>query len=292
MSGPAAGVAHRAVRESFELTGAGGLPIRGEMLVVDGATHGVVLLHGFKGFFRGLFFPSLAERIAAAGLNVVSYNCSGSGIGPDLVSFTESAAFGANSYGRELYDLSLVMRHADASGWLGSRYGLFGHSRGGGIAALHAAGDDRVGALVTWASISTVRRWTDDEMAAWRARGHLDVVNTRTGQRFALGTRVLDEIERHGEGRLDITRAARRITAPWLVVHGDADDTVLFAEGEQLAGAAPDAELFRIAGGTHTMNVAHGYTVPSPELLQASERTVHFLTEHLAEHLAEHLDAR
>ena len=40
----------------------------------------------------------------------------------------------------------------------------------------------RVRALVTWASIASVVRWTEAQMADWRERGHLDVPNTRTGQ--------------------------------------------------------------------------------------------------------------
>ena len=36
---------------------------------------------------------------------------------------------------------------------------------------LRAAADARLKALVTWASIATVRRWDDTAVAAWRAAG-------------------------------------------------------------------------------------------------------------------------
>jgi predicted alpha/beta-fold hydrolase len=58
----------------FELTGSGSLPIRGDVREVRGATQGVVLLHGFTGCFRAPFFPMLADALAGAGLNVVSFN--------------------------------------------------------------------------------------------------------------------------------------------------------------------------------------------------------------------------
>lgn len=269
------------VRERFELTGSGSLPIRGEVHVVRGATRGVVLLHGFKGFYRGNFFPVLAGELARAGMNVVTFNFAGSGIGADRETFSEPAAFEGNSYGRELYDLTLVLRESDARGWLGDRWGLFGHSRGGGIAVLHAARDRRVAALVTWASIASVQRWSDAEMKEWRARGSVDVTNTRTGQVFRLGTRVLDEIERHATGRLDIVRAAAEVRCPWLIVHGDADETVDFADAERLAAVAGDAELVRIAGANHTFNVSHGFTVESPALRQALDRTTDFFAVQL-----------
>ena len=52
-----------------------------------------------------------------------------------------------------------------------SSLGLLGHSRGGGVAVLYTSGDSRVGALVTWAPISTVERWTDAAQEAWRLAG-------------------------------------------------------------------------------------------------------------------------
>ena len=39
--------------------------------------------HGFKGFKDWGFFPHLADRLARAGLVAVSFNFSGSGVGPD-----------------------------------------------------------------------------------------------------------------------------------------------------------------------------------------------------------------
>lgn len=268
-------------RTRFELVGSGSRTIRGEAHVVAGATRAVVLLHGFKGFYRANFFPLLASELAAAGLNVVTFNFAGSGVGADLETFSDPAGFADNSYGRELYDLALVLRESESRGWLGGRWGLFGHSRGGGIAVLHTSRDERVAALATWASIASVQRWSDEEMAAWRERGYVDVVNSRTGQVLQLGTRVRDEIERHAKGRLDIVRAARDVRCPWLIVHGDADETVAFGDAEQLAAVARDAELVRVAGAGHGFNVSHGFTAVSPELRQALDRTVSFFSVQL-----------
>jgi dienelactone hydrolase len=268
--------------ERFDLEGSGGRMIRGEARVVPNAKASVVLVHGFKGFSHFAFFPLLADRLASAGITAVSFNFSGSGIGEDMETFTDAAAFEENTYTRELHDLGMVLAFGEQQRWLGEQRGLFGHSRGGGIAILRAARDSHIHALVTWAAISTVKRWPYDVADEWRARGHLDVANARTGQVFQLRTAVLDEATEHGDGMLDIGAAAATLLCPWLIVHGDADDTVHLAEGEQLATAAgSNAELLRIAGGTHTFNVAHGMTAPSPQLEQAMGRTVRFFQERL-----------
>lgn len=268
--------------ERFELVGAGGRPIRGEARVVAGATASVVLLHGFKGFTRFSFFPHLAERLAGIGCTVISFNFSGSGIGDDMENFTDAKAFESNSFGKELYDLVIVNAEATRRAWLGERRGLFGHSRGGGVAVLHAARDERVSALATWAGISTVNRWTNEAMATWRERGYLDVPNSRTGQVLRVGTGMLDEIQKHGDGRLDIERAAALVRCPWLIVHGESDETVSIDEAERLSAATRHrAELVRIPGANHVFNVAHGMTRPSPELQVALDRTVTFFDTEL-----------
>jgi alpha-beta hydrolase superfamily lysophospholipase len=268
--------------ERFELPGTGGRVIRGEVRVASNAKGGVVLVHGFKGFARFSFFPRLAGRLAAAGLTAVTFNFSGSGIGEDLETFSDPDAFTENTYGRELQDLALVLAESERRGWIGLQCGLFGHSRGGGVALLQAARDARARALVTWASIATVRRWSDAEMVAWRERGYVDVPNARTGQIFRVSTTLLDEISEHHLGRLNLRVAAATLLCPWLIVHGDADETVPFEEGEQLLAASEGrAELLRVSGGTHVFNVTHDKPGTSPQLDEAVDRTVRFFSDRL-----------
>jgi uncharacterized protein len=266
----------------FDIEGAAGRIIRGEARLVPDARASVVLVHGFKGFARFAFFPYLADRLAAAGITALTFNLSGSGVGDDMETFSDSAAFEENTYTRELHDLGIVLGEGERRGWITERRGLFGHSRGGGIAILRAARDVHVHALVTWAAISTVERWPTDIADEWRRRGWLEVENARTKQTFRLRTAVLDEATQHGDGMLDIARAAETLLCPWLIVHGDADETVLVGEGESLARTAgPNAELLRIPGGTHTFNVAHGMTSPSPQLREAADRTIRFFVDRL-----------
>ena len=272
-------------RDSFEVLRAPFPPIRGEVRHPEGRDRGTVLvLHGFKGFARWGFFPYLADRLARGGIRAVSFDFSGSGIGEDRESFTEVEAFRDNTFARELEDVALVRDLARSRGWLGERYGVFGHSRGGGTAILHAARDPGVAVLATWAAVSTVARWSPGDMARWRAEGTLPVTNARTGQVLPLGSALREEVERDAQGALDIEAAASRLTLPWLIAHGSADETVPFAEAERLRDAAALAKVqfSRIGGASHTMDATHPLSLP---VVARLERVVTITTEFFRAHL-------
>ena len=124
---------------------------------------------------------------------------------------------------------------------------------------LHAVRDARVGALVTWAAISSVERWPPHEVMEWRQKGVTEIVNTRTGQRLPLFTDVLDDVERNATGSLDIPGAAARLRIPWLIVHGSEDQAVSHLESEALRAASPlpTTRLLALEGAGHTFGVGH-----------------------------------
>lgn len=244
----------------------------------------VLVLHGFKGFKDWGMFPPLSQRLAQAGFTAVSPNLSGSGV-DDAGDFSLPERFGHNTFSSELEDVGLVI-DALMAGQLGvpapSALGLVGHSRGGGIAILHAARDPRVRALVTWAAISTVERWPSSQRGSWRAAGRTDIQNARTGQVLPLYTDVLDDIEQNAPA-LDIEAAARRVGVPWLIIHGTEDESVRFAEAEalQAASARPDARLLPIERGGHTFGAVHPWRSTTPELDNVFDATLAWLTAHL-----------
>jgi dienelactone hydrolase len=242
----------------------------------------VIVVHGFKGFKDWGLWPALAERIARAGLSAITLNLSGSGV-DDSGEFVHAERFGHNTFSAELQDLRRVADELH-DGALGvappSAVGVLGHSRGGGVAVLHTAGDPRVRALVTWAAISTVQRWPASQRAAWRAAGVNQVKNARTGQVLPLYTDVLDDVERNASA-LDIAAAARRIAVPWLLIHGTEDDAVPLAEGERLAAAAPSARFVPVDGAGHTFGAVHPWQGAPPALELVEDTTLAFFAEHL-----------
>jgi dienelactone hydrolase len=244
----------------------------------------VVLVHGFKGFKDWGLWPSFAERVARAGVSAVTFNLSGSGV-DDTGEFVFPERFGHNTFSAELQDLRRVVDALEA-GDLGvvppTSLGLLGHSRGGGIAVLHAAADPRVRALVTWAAISTVQRWAAPDRAAWRAEGVQPVKNARTGQILPQYPDVLDDIERNADS-LDIERAAARVAVPWLIVHGVDDEAVPLLESERLAAAAAPARTrsLWVPGAGHTFGAVHPWRGTTSELDIVLDTTLAFFAEEL-----------
>ena len=243
----------------------------------------VLLAHGFKGFKDFAFLPPLADRLARAGFMAVTSTISGAGV-DDAGNFTLLDRFQRNTYTAELADLSAVL-HAMDAGALGtappSSVGMLGFSRGGGAAVLLASETPRISALATWSAISRTLRWTAEEAAEWRAKGVVEVLNSRTGQRLPLGTELLDDVESNA-GRLDILAAAARVTVPWLVVHGRADETVPFDEGEALAaGAGGPVTRLWIEGAGHTFGAVHPFAGMTPALSRAFDATVSHFAQHL-----------
>lgn len=269
---------------------------RGDLLhatLYGAEQHGVapclVYAHGFKGFKDWAFVPYAGEYFAQRGYSFLCFNFSHNGIGEDGQTFSELDKFEQNTFSLEISELEEVITQVAHTDLLGSdlhgKLGLIGHSRGGGIAVLAAQNRPEVQALATWASVSTFDRYEKEVCQAWRKRGYHEVVNSRTGQTLRLGTALLDEVERQAQTKLNILAAARKFQRPWLILHGQEDDTVPFFEAEQLnIYGHPDlTELRLIPGAGHTFGATHpqdAEQVPAP-LTQLLDATCTFFDQHL-----------
>jgi alpha-beta hydrolase superfamily lysophospholipase len=259
------------------------LIIRGEARVPSNALGTVVICHGFKGFAHFSFFPYVAEKLAEAGYRALTFDFSGSGIGEDRENFTHRDAFTHNTYLQELGDLDAVIGEARVRDWIEGGYGLFGHSRGGGIAILQASRDPGVKALVTWAAISSTNRWAPETVADWRQGGYIPIANSRTGDVIPLSIEILHEVEEFGETTLNISSAVSRITVPWLIVHGVEDETVPLKEGERLASlAGSNAETLYLEGVNHSFGGKHPLGEITTALESVTRESVEFFTTHLS----------
>jgi len=267
-----------------------GRVVRGRIDLPAGSSSGApppccLLLHGFKGFMNWGFFPLLARELAQQGIAAVSFNFSGSGIGADLESFSEDGAFAKDTFTRQLADVERVRDWLERDGPrldLG-RTGLFGHSRGGGMALVHAAERGDYRALVTWAAIPGIDRFDAATIARWREQGYILIPNARTGRDHRIDLDMLLDAERNRD-RLDIRAACGRIRTPALLVHGDADEAV---EPEALgvlarAFAPGIAESLMIEGAGHTLGAVHPLAGVPPTLRRGLDATCGFFLRHLS----------
>jgi uncharacterized protein len=262
-------------------------PVRGEVRIAEGAapTSAVVLCQGFKGFKDWAFFPVLARALALRGHAAVSFNLSRSGVGDDGVDFSALELFADQTHARNVTEIRAVLEAVREGGIVPGvirAMGLFGHSRGGGEAVLAAAADRRIDALVTWSAISTVDRWSEEQKATWERGDRVLIPNARTRQQMPVGPGYWRDL-RENRDRLDITSAAATLDVPWLIVHGEEDETVPSSEGRLLRRAAGDsAELLLLAGTGHTFGASHPCEEVSPALDGALQVTTSWFDTHLA----------
>lgn len=267
--------------DTFDIPCPDGLFIRGDIYTAKRAAGSVIICHGFKGFAHWAFFPYLARSLATAGLTALTFDFSGSGIGADRESFTEPDAFAGNTFSRDQEDIENVVDYARRKKIVSGKYGLFGHSRGGGMAILYTASHaSEVASLVTWAAIGRTNWWTPEEASGWRQRGYSEITNSRTGQVMRLDTSLLDDVELHGSTKLNIDAAAAKIKVPWLIVHGSGDETVPASDGKRLHALSPSVSRLRlIEGANHVFGAKHPLDEIPPDLATVVRETVEFFAE-------------
>lgn len=275
-------------RTTFELRPLDGQPsVRGDVRVLTGTrpASAVVVCHGFKGFREWGFFPPLARALAVRGHAAVTFDFSRNGVGADGVDFSALELFAEQTHSRNVDEIRMVTQALMGGELLPhapSRVGLLGHSRGGGEAVLATSEDPHVDALVTWAAIGSVHRWTPEQTAAWERGERVEVQNQRTGQAMPVGPAYWRDLVEHPD-RLDVRAAAAEVAVPWLIVHGERDTSVSPDDARALFDAAGEnAELFLIEDADHTFGAAHPFGEAPDALRAAAEATLEWFGEHLA----------
>ncbi len=224
----------------------------------------LIFVHGFKGFKDWGFGPYLGEYFAEKGYFVITFNFSHNGIGNNKLEFTEPEKFARNTFSREVGELNEIIS-AYESGFFGNtrnnKIGIIGHSRGGAIALLTAAMNNSVSALVTWAGVSKLDRYSKRQKEVWREKGVFEVLNSRTKQVMRLNVSLLEDIEQNGDKLLNIEKGVKNLNKPYLIAHGSQDLAVPLKEAEQLYawGNKEYTELFVIESTGHTFDIKHPF---------------------------------
>src|SRR5699024_8572931 len=155
--------------------------------------------------------------------------------------FADLEAFGQNNFSIELDDMGTMIDYFYSADCMvpGEEMNtdiifLLGHSRGGGMALLKAAEDDRIKAVVTLAAVSDLeKRWPEDFQKKWQEEGVQYVFNGRTKQNMPLYYQLFENLKANKD-RLDIPEAIKKLKKPALIIHGTADETVPTAMAHEL----------------------------------------------------------
>jgi len=226
----------------------------------------VLYAHGFNGFKDWGGMDLIAAEFAKKGLPFVKFNFSHNGTSPEnLTEFSDAEAFSNNTVSKELNDFYIVYN------WIVKEFTqiietvlpvvLIGHSKGGAESILFTARRrSRISKLITWAAPARAdipwHSWPTDRIFEWKRNGFTEIENKRTKQKLKLGLALLEDFENHKKN-YHVINAAQKITVPWLICHGAADESVSIENAMRLNDANKTSELLIIKKTGHTFDRSH-----------------------------------
>ncbi len=223
------------------------------------AASAVILCHGMESSKESEKLVTLSRRLSERGIIALRFDFAGSG--------ESEGKFEEITYSGEVEDLraayEVVMKYRP------KKIGVLGSSMGGTVGLLFAAQEQNIAALVTIAAPVHPERFserlsTPEETRQWRARGFTRYHGHR------LNVSLLRDLE-----VLDVPKAARKISCPVLVIHGDKDDIVPVKEGRELFAALAGPKRLCIIEGS-----GHRLTEPA-HLQKALAESIDWLTQNL-----------
>lgn len=236
----------------------------------------VIFCHGYKGYKDWGSWHLVAEEFAKAGFVFLKFNFShNGGTFENPIDFPDLEAFGKDNYSKQMEDLNKVINFSLTDKVImplvnSSNLSLIGHSRGGGLTCLMAHENKNVSKLITWAGVSDYKsRFPKGEkLEQWKKDGVYVVKNGRTKQDMPHYIQFYKDFIAN-ESRFDIQNAAQNLDIPYLILHGEEDETVKTEEAEHLKNWCKHAELQFVPNATHTFNTKQPWNKNKlPEELQ------------------------
>ncbi|MDS0282778.1 alpha/beta hydrolase [Haloarcula onubensis] len=240
----------------------------------DGPGRGTVLLaHGItQDMDEGGMFTRLAERLAAAGFDVVRFSYRGHGD-------SDGRPRGVTIAGERL-DVEAAFDHARAA--FDGPYFVVAKSFGAVSTCLSLERfGDTVAGLVLWNPVLDIERTFVEPQSAWGREHFSDERVAELGESgalaiadgFEIGPVLYEELHRYDPG----ARLAAR-SVPALVVHGDDDDIVPYAPTKRVATDS-GADFHTVENTGHAFLTPEGTPATSGGEREQDRRTVAWLSE-------------
>ncbi|HET8752804.1 MAG TPA: alpha/beta fold hydrolase [Salinimicrobium sp.] len=247
----------------------------------------LIFCHGYKGFKDWGVWDLMAESLAKNGIFFIKFNFSfNGGTLEQPIDFPDLDAFGKNTFIKELDDIEVVLD------WLSSpkiefnenidknNITLMGHSRGGGTAIIKASEDERIHKLITLAAVADFeeRFPSGAALEEWKENGIGYVENSRTKQKMPHLYEFYENFKAN-QDRLTISKVAKSLKIPFLIIHGSEDPTVDIENAKRLKKWVPEADLFILEGSNHVFEGSHPWKEKHmPEAFQKiTEKVTEFI---------------
>lgn len=247
----------------------------------------IIFCHGYKGFKDWGAWGLMAKAFAEAGYYFIKFNFShNGGTLEQPIDFPDLEAFGNNNYSKELDDLHVVINWTQTNPKIKpeadiNNINLIGHSRAGGIVTIKAEEDKRIKKVISLAGVYDFgkRTSTAGDLKQWKDDGVKYILNGRTKQQMPHFYQFYEDFILN-ETRLTIKRAVSNLKIPYLILHGDADTSVLIDEAYKLHERNSNSKIKIIKGANHVFGATHPWekdTLPK-HLKIVVEKTIVFIT--------------
>jgi len=222
---------------------------------------GVVLCHGFNSHKDATTYRTVAERLVQQGIAALRFDFFGHG--------ESGGAFEDITISEAKENTLSAIQYLQAKGC--TRIGLFGGSFGGWASLLAAAEVSALSVLALKSPVSDYwekEQLTAEEIKQWKHEG-FRWRPKRDGRSQKLKYGFYEDALLHSAYRV-----AGAITAPALIVHGDADESVPLVQSKTTAGLIPNCRLEVVPGADH------GYSKPE-DFVHMVSLVAEFLVNHL-----------
>jgi len=234
-----------------------GLVVRGRVCIpVDGPRKisPVIIAPGFLGFADWGFYPHLAEKLLRSGYAALLFNYSTGGVGKSGKPYSDLKNLKRMTISHDLNDLNLIYNYISTDKTLSQKIdceniGLIGHSKGGGVAIIHAKFNPAVKAIITINGIARFQRIPQEKVNRIIKRGSHEIQLNGMLNKFRFKADFWEDIEKNKD-RYDILKALKKINAKCLFIQGERDDKVGVSEAGELhfvAGEKSDLMIIELA---------------------------------------------